>query len=112
MKPVIKVWCLPHDQSEESYVRLQLGIVNVVIACGIGVKDQNDMVVLLPPDLMKKGLGEEIIVEIDVYNQPWRRVSNCIRDFIMTTYPSAYVQVKVTYTASVGGQVYVYYIPS
>ena len=63
---VIKVWCLP-DQKEEKLRKLYKEIVDVVIGmAGLlpKITDQNDMVVLYPSDLMKYGLGEEIIVEI------------------------------------------------
>jgi len=62
---VIKVWCLPSDQSEDALNLLHKAIVEAVISVSEGgVKDENDMVCLFPTDLMKYGLGEEIIVEI------------------------------------------------
>lgn len=62
---VVKVWCLPSDQSEENLNRLHKTIVRAVkYISQLGVKDENDMACLLPPDLMQYGLGEEIIIEI------------------------------------------------
>ncbi len=67
---VIKVWCLPANQSEEDLKRLYQEImedVEDVISgpefCLQGKK--SDKVCLFPADLMKYGLGDEIIVEID-----------------------------------------------
>jgi hypothetical protein len=63
--PVIKVWCLPANQTEDDLNRLHGAIVEAVISVSeLGFKDENDMTCLFPPDLMKYGLGTEIIVEI------------------------------------------------
>jgi len=63
---VIKVWCLPPDQTEDSLNLLHKAIVEAVVSIPkLGVKDESSMVCLFPADLMKYGLGEEIIVEID-----------------------------------------------
>jgi len=62
---VIKVWCLPPGQSENKLNILHKAIVKTVVCVSeLGVKDENDMVCLMPPDSMHYGLGEEIIVEI------------------------------------------------
>jgi hypothetical protein len=63
--PVIKVWCLP--QMEEGKLS-DLAPSN----CWCGqwrqrtrtFRDENDMTTLFPSDLMKYGLGTDIIVEI------------------------------------------------
>jgi len=63
---VIKVWCLPADQDEETLNLLHKEIVKAVVSISeLGVKGENDMVCLFPADLMKYGLGEEIVIEID-----------------------------------------------
>ena len=67
---VIKVWCLPLEQGEESLNRLHQSIVATVTSITeLGLKDENDMVCLFPADLMKYGLGEEIIIEISGLRQ-------------------------------------------
>lgn len=63
---VIKVWCLP-VLSQDALQNLFKEIVAAVIATvpTPGVKNENDMLVLFPADLMAYGLGKEILVEID-----------------------------------------------
>jgi len=100
MKPVIKVWCLPHEQSENDFVRLHRAIVGAVVSSKVnGVNGQDDMVVLMPTDLMKKGLGEEIIVEFDPANHSHAKeclkALGAILDAIKRLYPKAYVQGKL-----------------
>lgn len=72
--PIIKVWCLPSGQKEDDLNRLHQAIVKAVTSVNeLGLKDQNDMTCLFPPDLMKYGLGEEIIVEIGgLFQKPER----------------------------------------
>ena len=63
---VVKVWCLPPGQSEGDLNCLHKAIVRAAVSVSdLCLQDENDMVCLLPPDLMEYGLGEEIIVEID-----------------------------------------------
>ncbi len=63
---VIKVWCLPPNQDEDVLNLLHQAIVKTVVSVSeLGVKDENDMVCLFPTDLMKYGLGQEIVIEID-----------------------------------------------
>lgn len=99
MKPVIKVWCLPHDQSEEDYIKLHLAIVAAVISSNIGVNSQNDMIFLLPTDLMRKVLGEEILVEFDLphYHSECSDVLERVLDVVKGLYPKAYVQGRLLY---------------
>lgn len=62
---IVKVWCLPADQPEDVLRRLHLTIVEEVFKMRVlEVNDEDDMVVLFPPDLMKYGLGKEIVVEV------------------------------------------------
>ena len=71
--PVIKVWCLP--QLEETELNsLHQGIVKAVVGVyGLGFKDENDMACLFPTDMMKYGLGSEIIIEISgLFEKPER----------------------------------------
>lgn len=62
--PVIKVWCLS-EQTEDVLRSIHKNIVCAVVATEVfGLKDENDMTVLFPPDAMKYGLGQEIIIEV------------------------------------------------
>ncbi len=62
--PVIKVWCLP-KMEEGKLNELHQAIVGAVSGVTeLGLKDENDMTTLFPSDLMKYGLGTDIIVEI------------------------------------------------
>lgn len=72
--PVIKVWCLPANQTEEDLNRLHKAIVEAVVSVSeLGLKSENDMTCLFVPDLMSYGLGEEVIVEISgLYDKPER----------------------------------------
>lgn len=71
--PVIKVWCLP-KMSEKQLNELHRNIVDAVISVEkLGLKDENDMTCLFPPDMMSYGLGEEIIVEVTgLFEKPER----------------------------------------
>ena len=72
--PVIKAWCLPSGQTEDDLNLLHQSIVRAVLSVPeLGIKSQNDMTCLFPPDLMRYGLGEEIIIEIGgLYEKPER----------------------------------------
>jgi len=72
--PVIKVWCLPSGQTKDDLNRLHKAIVAAVVSIReLGLQSENDMTCLFPPDLMKYGLGEEIIVEISgLFQKPER----------------------------------------
>jgi hypothetical protein len=62
--PVIKVWCLP-DIDEPKLNALHKSIVRAVVSVEeLGIKDENDITCLFPPDMMKYGLGSEIVVEV------------------------------------------------
>lgn len=62
--PVIRVNCLP-EQTEDQMRNLHQKIVAAVTSISeLGLKSQNDMTCLFPGDMMKYGLGEEIVVEV------------------------------------------------
>lgn len=79
--PVIKVWCLPSGQSEDDLNRLHQRIVRSVVSISeLGLRGEEDMTCLFPPDLMKYGLGEEIIIEIGgLFKKPERTQEVCWR---------------------------------
>ncbi len=100
---VIKVWCLPSDQSEDDLNRLHRAIVEAAVSVPeLCLQDENDMVCLFPADLMAYGLGEEIIVEIDDLFDMSRsqgvrmRLAECVGKSISTLYPEAKIQCFVS----------------
>ena len=102
--PVIKVWCLPADQAEEDLNRLHQTIVAAVVGISeLGLRDQNDMTVLFPPDMMVYGLGEVIVVEIngllakpEQTPQVYGRLATSVGEGVKTLYPEAMVECFVT----------------
>jgi len=63
--PVVKVWCLPADLTEEQLQALHRSIVDEAVSMPeFGIKDEKHITVLFPPDMMKYGLGSEIIIEV------------------------------------------------
>lgn len=62
--PVIKVWCLPMS-TERKLKQVFESIVEAVEGVPeLGLKGKYSMTVLFPPDMMKYGLGTEIIIEV------------------------------------------------
>ena len=67
--PVIKVWGLPDDLSENDLLELYEKINNVVVSVkGLNLSKE-DLTILFPADRMKYGLGDEIIIEISGFFQ-------------------------------------------
>ena len=62
--PVVKVWCLPDGLKEDDLRAIHKSIVAEAVAQDVGIKDETTMTVLFPPDMMKYGLGSEIIIEV------------------------------------------------
>ena len=63
--PVIKVWCLPADLSEERLRELHKAIVGAAVRVHeLGLRGEDDMVTLFPKDMMSYGLGTEIVIEV------------------------------------------------
>lgn len=71
--PVIKIWCLP-EVGEPKLNSLHQALVQAVRNVPeIGVADEKDMTCLFPSDMMKYGLGTEIIIEVtSLYERPDR----------------------------------------
>lgn len=98
--PIIKVWCLPASQSEDGLRILHKTIVHAVVSVSkLGLKDQNDMTCLFPPDLMKYGLGEEIIIEVSgLFEKPERtgevfqELAKNLGESVHALYPDAKVE--------------------
>lgn len=105
---VIKVWCLPLEQTEDDLNRLHQAIVAAVISIvELGLKSENDMFCLFPPDRMKYGLGNEILVEVSGLkndSEEVREVRRQIRKYLRESigksvkglYPEAIVQCDTT----------------
>jgi hypothetical protein len=97
--PVIKIWCLP--QSKESQLRkLHKAIVSAVVGITeLGLTSENDMTVLFVPDMMKYGLGTEIIIEVTGLFPKPERTSGVIQKLaeqlgmaVRNLYPAAKVE--------------------
>ena len=101
--PVIKVWCLPADQTQEGLEQLHKNIVAAVEAVPeLGLQGEKEMTCLFPPDLMHYGLGSEIIVEVTgLFEKPERtpevrnRLAQNIGERVKALYPKAMVEVFV-----------------
>ncbi len=102
--PVIKVYCLPPGQTEADLNRLHQGIVGAVTSVSeLGLHSEDDMTCLFIPDLMKYGLGEEIIVEISgLFEKPERtqdvrrRLIKNVGEVVKELYPKADVECFLT----------------
>lgn len=70
--PVIKVWCLP-EIPEDHLKKLHKDIVATVLSIEeLGLR-ANSVTCLFPPDMMRYGLGEEIIIEVTgLFEMPQR----------------------------------------
>ena len=95
----IKVWGLP-NAIEDKLNRLHKAIVEAVVSISeLGFKNEKDMVCLFPADLMKYGLGEEIIIEIDgVPDMPgknltvYEQLAQYVGKTVLALYPDAMVE--------------------
>lgn len=66
---IIKIWCLP-NQTEKRLKKLHDSIVKAVTKIKeLGLKSEKDLVNLFVPDLMKYGLGTEIIIEVELFTE-------------------------------------------
>ncbi len=105
---VIKVWCLPLEQTEDDLNLLHRVIVRAVTSIvELGLKSEKDMWCLFPPDRMKYGLGNEILVEISGLrndSEEAREIRRQIRKYLRESigksvkgiYPKAIVQCDTT----------------
>src|SRR4051812_21877302 len=62
--PVIKVWCLPKSSERKLNLVFKSIVKTVEGVPELGLKGKHSMTVLFPPDMMKFGLGTEIIIEV------------------------------------------------
>lgn len=63
----IKTWCLDPKTPQDVLRAIHQGFVSAVVSFEalrvVGLKDEDSMLVLFPPDLMEYGVGTEILVE-------------------------------------------------
>ncbi len=93
--PIIKIWCLPPNQTEEKLNKLHNSIVEAVTSIKeLGLKDEKDLTNLFVPDLMQYGLGTEIIIEITgLFMKPERtqevrnRLAEAVGKAVKNLYP-------------------------
>lgn len=62
--PVIKLWCLPRLTDRELRQLYQDVVRAVLSVPELNLKSRDDMTVVFPPDMVKFGLGKEVIVEV------------------------------------------------
>jgi hypothetical protein len=71
--PVIKVWCLPKSTERKLNALFESIVKAVEGVPELGLKGRHSMTVLFPPDMMKYGLGTEIIIEVSgLFEKPER----------------------------------------
>ena len=105
---VIKVWCLPLEQTEDDLNRLHQAIVAAVVSTTeLGLKSEKNMLCLFPSDRMKYGLGQEILIEISglrndseekqgIRRQIRRYLRASVGESVKMIYPEAIVQCDTT----------------
>lgn len=78
--PIIKLWCLP-DIGESRLNALHQELVRAVKNVPeLGITSEKDMTCLFPSDMMKYGLGTEVIIEVTgLYEKPERTEEVCQR---------------------------------
>jgi hypothetical protein len=60
----IKVWCLQGDLAQKMYEDLHKKLVAAMVDIKhLNIRDENDLLVLFPKDLMQYGLGNELLIE-------------------------------------------------
>jgi hypothetical protein len=100
MKPVVKVYLVPTNWNENPLQALHTSVVGAMIGFN-NIESEDDFLTLFPTDLMQKGLGTEIHVEIDVpdqirsYTEYDTRIAEKVGRAIREHLPAAYVQCKV-----------------
>jgi hypothetical protein len=97
---VIKVWCLPQP-SQSRLRKVYESLVRAVKAVPELGKDP-DMLVLMPSDLMKYGLGEEILIEVTglpasrkINREVRNRLANHVGRALYEFYPLVQIEARV-----------------
>lgn len=101
-KPVMKVWCLP-ALPEEALNKLHRDLVAAAVSVeDLHLADEKDLFVLFPADLMRYGLGCEILIEYADVEERWQRnhgelneLSSKLGNAVKRHFPTAFVQCVV-----------------
>jgi len=111
-KPIIKVYLLPNEWSEAEYQDCFDALLKGAQSLDpLGVRTENDFIVLFPKDGMRKGLGTEIVIEVDIPNIHsnydcnrkmvngeffgTNKIANTFFEIMHGLLPAAYIQCKV-----------------
>ncbi|MCX6764717.1 MAG: hypothetical protein NTU58_03420 [Candidatus Nealsonbacteria bacterium] len=71
--PIVKVYGLVNEMTEEMLVELYDTILKAVVAVKELKLEEKDVTVFFPKDLMQKGLGDEVIIFVDgLFERPER----------------------------------------
>lgn len=94
----IKTHCLP-ILSQDELVKLHQKIVSAVATIpALGVKSEDDMLNLFPPDSMKYGLGTEILAEITDVKKDYalrEELTSKIGNTLKESFPKAKVRCNI-----------------
>lgn len=102
MKPVVKVWCLPESTEEELRALFEKIVETLCPIKNLGINNQTDLVILFPQDMMRYGLGSEIIVEMADFccgsanfKQVFKKATKSMVDILTELYPDAQIQCRL-----------------
>jgi len=101
-QPVIKVYLLPAEWGEEELERCFYALLaGAQTVASLRVQTEDDFIVVFPKDAMLKGLGTEILIEVDV-PAPWAPTYDAEDEIASMTFevmrrllPGAHIQCKV-----------------
>jgi hypothetical protein len=98
LKPVIKVWCLPDNLSQERLENLMRKVLRMMSSApATNIKEENDFLILFPRDMMTFGLGSEILIEATNFpfaiDKKW--LVETLQGILLYEFPSASVQCSI-----------------
>jgi hypothetical protein len=99
---VVKVWCLP-QMAEEKLRKLHRNIVRAVAYVkALGVQNETQMICLFPQDMMRYGLGEEIVIEVTGHDRYQlhrelitRPLANSLGGAVRKMFPHAHIECSI-----------------
>ncbi len=99
IKPVLKLWCLPQIP-EDNLVALHKDLVAAAVSVKeLKLKSERDLIVLFPSDMMKHGLGSELLVEYEHSNEAsgedFDILAAKLGNAVKRHRPQAFIQVNV-----------------
>jgi energy-converting hydrogenase Eha subunit A len=96
--PIVKVWLLP-TKKEAVLMAILKAITDTILEIPELQLRKSDITIIFPTDLLKNGLGEEIIVEITgLYEKPERtpqvlqNLAQKVGQKVQTLYPKSKVE--------------------